>query len=201
MPPFAPPARPLEGEGHPGWEELVVGRQTYSWGDWASACFLEALLLFWAVMKDLSSVLFLRFDGTCQNFEEAGRSLLALPQLDHVFPLLRASWVTFISLSVLWKLLTVPSWHFEAEVEEAILRGLGEEVGPMGVEWSLPQIFCKLPPLSYTERCLEAFCGKQYLLFFLLSNYMLPGWTYQLPYETLPSVYSQSQNGIFSWWK
>lgn len=67
----------------------------------------------------------------------------------------------------------------------------------MGLEWSLPQIFCKSPPLCYTELCLEAFCGKQYLLLFLLSIYMLPGWTYQLPYETLPSVYSQSQTVYF----
>lgn len=61
-------------------------------------------------MKDLSSVLFLGFDGTCQNLEEARKSLSALPQLDHVFLLLLASWVTFTSLSVLWKPLagTVP---------------------------------------------------------------------------------------------
>lgn len=37
-------------------------------------------------MKGLPSM-FLGFDGICQTSEEAGKSLLALLQLDHVFPL------------------------------------------------------------------------------------------------------------------
>lgn len=51
--------------------------------------------------------------------------------------------------------------HFEADVEEAILKGTGGGIRTGRVGWDLPELFCKSPPPSYTSLCLEAFPGNQ----------------------------------------
>ena len=88
--------------------------------------------------------------------------------------------------------------HFEAEVEEAILRGAGGRNrtgrGRAGSPTALSQITSSLPHLTL----FRSISWETDLFLFSLSISVLPVWKCQLPCESLPSAYSQSQNRTFS---